>query len=191
MRRILSLILSVAVLFAMIPEVGFAADGIVVLGTNNGSGSEIGAINSAKVCAVAPYQMSLLNSITSLSDQLGGKAKTDSYINGDFYAYDGALFATPKFGANSSKRYRIYSFNVYGAAVQRAKVRFASNLKPACADNLTTNSAVRATQWNNLVFVCDGVCQIFDIIYREAVVSPVFQEIGDTVTLCIEFRDVE
>lgn len=155
MRRILSLILSVAVLFAMIPEVGFAADGIAVIGTNNGSATEIGAINSSKVSAVAPYQMSLLNSIASSSERLGGKEKTDSYINGDYYAYDGALFATPNFGANSSKRYRIYSFNVYGAAVQRAKVRFASNLKPVCADNISTNSNIRAAQWNNIVFVCD------------------------------------
>ena len=123
MRRILSLILSIAVLFAMVPEVGFAADGIAVIGTNNGSATEIGAINSSKVSAVAPYQMSLLNSIASSSERLGGKEKTDSYINGDYYAYDGALFATPNFGANSSKRYRIYSFNVYGAAVQRATIR--------------------------------------------------------------------
>ena len=39
--------------------------------------------------------------------------------------------------------------------MQKAKVRFASNLKPDCADNLSTNSAIRATQWNNIVFVCD------------------------------------
>ena len=44
---------------------------------------------------------------------------------------------------------------MYGAAIERIKVRFAGNLKPICADNISTNSNIRSAQWNNVVFVCD------------------------------------
>ncbi|MBQ7901037.1 MAG: hypothetical protein IJ365_03605, partial [Clostridia bacterium] len=158
MRKIISLILSLSMLLTMLPHTAvYAAEDIAIVGTNNGSANEIGTIDTFNVSQISPYQMSLLNSITSLSDKLGGKESSDSYISADFSDIDGALFAAPSYGTNASKRYRIFSFNVYGAALQKIKVRFASNLKPVCADELSTNSNIRSAQWNNIVFVCDTV----------------------------------
>lgn len=186
-RKILCLLMSLLLLFTMTPSLNaFGAGDIIVFGTNNGSANEIGAINNIKVCSVAPYQMSLLNSITSMSDRLGGKESTDSYINADFYSVDGALFATPSLGANSSKRYRIFSFNTYGAVVEKLKVRYDSTLKPVCADGLSTNSNIRANQWNNIAFVCDTTTRdtfayINGVLVKSANVDTVVKSMGYTI----------
>ena len=154
LKKLLCLFVSIAMISTMIPSaVVMGAEDMIIVGTNNGGAGEIGTIDTNKVSKVLPYQMSLLNSISSVSDRLGGKEASDSYITGDYYAVDGALFASV--ANNASKRYKVYSFNTYGAGLQKAKVRFASNLKVVCANNISTNPATRSNQWNNIAFVCD------------------------------------